>query len=59
MADRGRPLPFAVREQIKADRQQGATVRAVADARGVSKTTVQKYGRASLVQNDSHGTPNR
>lgn len=42
MADRGKPIPFNLREQIKADRQQ-KTVRQVAAERAVSKTTVQKY----------------
>lgn len=44
MAERGRPLKFAIREQIKAQRQE-ATVRQVAREFGLSKTTVQKYGK--------------
>lgn len=43
MADRGRPIPFMLREQIKADRLQ-KTVRQIAAERAVSKTTVVKYG---------------
>lgn len=56
MAERGKPLPFNVREQIKAARQQGATVRTAAQSVGVSKTTAQKYGRSSLVQSNGRGT---
>lgn len=44
MAQRGSPLPFAIREAIKQLRQQ-STVRATAASVGVSKTTVQKYGK--------------
>lgn len=42
MAARGKPLPFSVRNEIKT-RRTGETVRRVAAALGVSKTTVQKY----------------
>lgn len=58
MAHRGRPIPFSLREQIKADRRDGHSVRAVAMYRNVSKTTVQKYG-SSLVQAASNGTSSR
>jgi response regulator of citrate/malate metabolism len=58
MAERGKPLSFTVREQIKTARQQGATVRTAAQSAGVSKTTAQKYGRNSLVQSNGRGTPN-
>lgn len=44
MANRGRPLPFNLREQIKEQRRE-ATVRVTAAMLGVSKTTVQKYGK--------------
>lgn len=44
MAERGKPLKFDVREQIKARRAE-ATVRQVASELSVSKTTVQKYGK--------------
>lgn len=44
MAERGKPLPFNLREQIKQQRAL-ETVRRVAGALGVSKTTVQKYGK--------------
>lgn len=43
MADRGKPISFTLRQQIKADRQE-KTVRQVAAERAVSKTTVVKYG---------------
>jgi hypothetical protein len=43
MAQTGKPLPFALREQIKADRPY-KTVRQIAAERAVSKTTVMKYG---------------
>jgi response regulator of citrate/malate metabolism len=43
MAERGKPIPFSLREQIKADRQE-KTVRQIANERAISKTTVQKYG---------------
>jgi hypothetical protein len=43
MAERGKPISFSLREQIKADRQ-AKTVRQVATERAVSKTTVVKYG---------------
>lgn len=44
MANRGKPLPFALREQIQ-QRRQCEPVRKVAQALSISKTTVQKYGR--------------
>lgn len=58
MAERGKPLSFTVREQIKAARQQGATVRTAAQSAGVSKTTAHKYSRGSLVQTDRRGASN-
>lgn len=42
MAQRGRPLPFQVREQIKVLRPE-RTVREVAKTLQVSKNTVTKY----------------
>lgn len=57
MADRGRPIPFSLKEEIKAKRQE-ATVRQTANELNLSKTTVQKYG-SSLVQKDLRGTRNR
>lgn len=45
MADRGTPIPIAVRMEIKQRRTMRETVRTVAQALGLSKTTVQKYGR--------------
>jgi len=42
MAERGKPLPFQTREEIKA-RRASETVREVARQLQVSKTTVQKY----------------
>ena len=42
--NRGRPLPFSVREKIKALRVE-TPVRKVAEQLQVSKTTVQKYGK--------------
>lgn len=59
MAERGKPLSFSIREQIKSARQQGATVRTAAQVAGVSKTTALKYGRSSLVQGYSNGTASR
>jgi response regulator of citrate/malate metabolism len=44
MAERGKPLSFATREQIKSRRAE-STVRGVAKELKVSKTTVQKYGK--------------
>lgn len=43
MAERGKPLRFNVREEIKVRREEH-TVREVAKQLNVSKTTVQKYG---------------
>lgn len=43
MAERGKPIPFSMREEIKSRRDE-STVREVAKNLGVSKTTVQKYG---------------
>jgi response regulator of citrate/malate metabolism len=43
MATKGRPIPFSLREEIKARRAED-TVRKVAQTLQVSKTTVQKYG---------------
>ena len=42
MAERGRPLAFAVREQVK-ELRATETVRRVAEQLRLSKTTVQKY----------------
>jgi hypothetical protein len=42
MAERGKPIPFSLREQLKADRQE-KTVRQVAAERELSKSTVVKY----------------
>lgn len=42
MNNRGKPLPFRLREQIK-QRRAWETVREVAKALRISKTTVQKY----------------
>lgn len=52
MAQRGSPLPFAIREAIKRLRADKTPVREVAVAVGVSKNTVSKYAR-SLGQTDS------
>ena len=43
--NRGRPLPFALREQIKARIIGGASVSATARIVGVSRPTVLKYRR--------------
>ena len=59
MADRGRPLPYLLREQLKADKRAGATVREIAAERQLSKTTVSKWTRTKLVQDYSNGTQNR
>jgi response regulator of citrate/malate metabolism len=42
MAERGKPLPFYLREEIKS-RRESETVREVAKQLNVSKTTVVKY----------------
>lgn len=44
MAERGKPIPFALKEAIKAKRRE-ATVRQLASELQLSKTTVQKYGK--------------
>lgn len=44
MADRGTPIPVSVRLEIK-QRRLDEPVRKVADSLGLSKTTVQKYGK--------------
>jgi hypothetical protein len=43
MAERGRPLRFLIREQLRADKRAGKTVRQIADAHNLSKTTVCKW----------------
>lgn len=45
MAQRGKPLPFQLRQQIKADKQAGATCREIAALRGVNRNTVSKWTR--------------
>lgn len=42
MAERGKPLPYQLREEIKSRRER-ESVRDVAKQLNVSKTTVQKY----------------
>ena len=44
MAQRGSPLPFALKQAIRENRPQ-TTVRELARELNVSKTTVQKYGK--------------
>lgn len=58
MAERGKPLPFVLKQEIR-QRRADATVREVARELQVSKSTVQKYGNSSLVQGYSHGMKNR
>jgi len=58
MAERGKPLPFGMKQEIR-QRRTDATVRAVARELQVSKSTVQKYGNRSLVQGYSNGMRNR
>jgi response regulator of citrate/malate metabolism len=43
MAERGKPIPVELRLKIK-EQRTAVTVRTLAAALGVSKTTVQKYG---------------
>lgn len=43
MADRGRPLPFKAREEIKQVRQHHS-IRQTAKVLDVSRNTVRKYG---------------
>jgi response regulator of citrate/malate metabolism len=57
MAERGKPLPFAMKQEIQAKRRE-ATVRQLASELNLSKTTVQKYGSNRLVQNRSQGARN-
>lgn len=46
MADRGKPIPFSMRQEIKEARQQRREpVRQVAERLGVGTATVQKYGK--------------
>ena len=54
----GKPLPVQIRLEIR-KRRAGSTVREVASDLGVSKTTVQKYGRSTLAQNTSNAAENR
>lgn len=42
MAERGRPIPFSAREEIKA-RRESESLRAVASKVGVAVNTVRKY----------------
>ncbi len=44
-ARRGRPLPWAIREQIASQRAAGATMRAIAAVTGVALNTVAKYAK--------------
>lgn len=44
MAERGKPIPISTRLEIK-DRRQTEPIRKVATALGLSKSTVQKYGK--------------
>lgn len=44
MAERGKPIPFDLRLQIK-EKRATETVRHVANELSISKTTVQKYGK--------------
>lgn len=55
MAQRGKPLPFALKQEIR-QRRAEKTVRTLASELRVSKTTVQKYSGGSLVQKPSRGT---
>jgi len=43
MADTGKPLPVAIRLEIKDRRSHGETVRHVAGTLKISTATVQKY----------------
>lgn len=43
MAERGRPLPFALKEQIKNRTAAGEKVRPLARELGISKNTAKKY----------------
>ncbi len=44
MAERGKPIPVSLRMEIK-ERRTSEPVRSVASSLGISKTTVQKYGK--------------
>lgn len=44
MTNRGRPLPYTLREQIKQQRT-AASIRRVAESLRVSPNTVRKYGK--------------
>lgn len=45
MASRGKPLPFAVREQIKDYRRRRISERRIAILLGLHRATVRKYSK--------------
>ena len=59
MAQQGKILPIATRQAIKEMRANGETVRTVAQSLQINRNTACKYGRTTLGQNCSHGTPVR
>lgn len=44
----GKLVPFSVREQLKADKAAGKTVRQIAEEKNLNKDTVQKWLRTSV-----------
>lgn len=51
MAEKGRPLPWLLREAIKERAELGHSRRAIARQLGLAKRTVDKYARTSVAQN--------
>lgn len=46
----GKLVPFGVREQLKADKAAGKTVRQIAEEKNLNKDTVQKWLKPTSVQ---------
>jgi IS30 family transposase len=50
MAERGKPLAFGTRQEIKQRHASGESLRKIAEALGISKTTAQQFGTKPLQQ---------
>lgn len=48
MASKGKPLPIAVKQEIKQRHSTGEPLRRIADSLGISKTTAAKFGTKPL-----------
>jgi hypothetical protein len=48
MAQRGRPLPLAVKQEIRQRHAASEPLRKIAEALGISKTTAHKFGTKPL-----------